>query len=192
MAVLSKGVTISTGDQVTAANLNNNVDNATFDTPADNSTIQKNGSGLLQVKDSGVTPTKLSTGAPSWDSGGITTLTASDNSNYTATITNEGGDGKGLEIAAGSVGSSNATPLHVTDTASNTILKVQGDALVGINTSTPTEKLDINGNSIRIRSQKTPASASATGTTGAIAWDSSYIYVCVTTNTWKRSALSTW
>lgn len=33
MAVLSKGVTISTGDQVTAASLNNNVDAATFDVP---------------------------------------------------------------------------------------------------------------------------------------------------------------
>ena len=39
---------------------------------------------------------------------------------------------------------------------------------------------------------KTPASASATGTTGDIAWDASYIYVCTATNTWKRTAISTW
>ena len=39
---------------------------------------------------------------------------------------------------------------------------------------------------------KTPASATAIGTTGMIAWDSSYLYVCVATNTWKRSAISTW
>ena len=38
----------------------------------------------------------------------------------------------------------------------------------------------------------TPASASATGTTGDIVWDSNYIYVCVATNTWKRTALTTW
>lgn len=37
-----------------------------------------------------------------------------------------------------------------------------------------------------------PASAGATGTQGDIAWDSSYIYVCTATNTWKRAALSTW
>jgi hypothetical protein len=37
-----------------------------------------------------------------------------------------------------------------------------------------------------------PASASATGTTGDISFDSSYIYVCVATNTWKRTAISTW
>lgn len=38
----------------------------------------------------------------------------------------------------------------------------------------------------------TPASASATGTTGTISWDSNYIYICVGTNTWKRVAISTW
>jgi hypothetical protein len=41
-------------------------------------------------------------------------------------------------------------------------------------------------------SSNTPASSSAAGTTGQIIWDTNYIYVCVSTNTWKRSALSTW
>ena len=39
---------------------------------------------------------------------------------------------------------------------------------------------------------KTPASAAATGTTGTIAWDADYIYVCTATNTWKRTAIATW
>ena len=39
---------------------------------------------------------------------------------------------------------------------------------------------------------KTPSSASDTGTEGDISWDTSYIYVCVGANTWKRAALSTW
>jgi hypothetical protein len=38
----------------------------------------------------------------------------------------------------------------------------------------------------------TPASASATGTTGTISWDASYIYICTATNTWKRVAIATW
>lgn len=38
----------------------------------------------------------------------------------------------------------------------------------------------------------TPASAGATGTTGEVRIDSSYIYVCTATNTWKRAAISTW
>lgn len=37
-----------------------------------------------------------------------------------------------------------------------------------------------------------PASATATGTLGEIRIDANYIYVCVATNTWKRTALSTW
>ena len=44
----------------------------------------------------------------------------------------------------------------------------------------------------RITNSQTPASAAATGTAGTIAWDSSYIYVCTATNTWKRVAISTW
>lgn len=37
-----------------------------------------------------------------------------------------------------------------------------------------------------------PASATASGTAGQIAYDSEYIYVCVAANTWVRAALSTW
>ena len=38
----------------------------------------------------------------------------------------------------------------------------------------------------------TPASASATGTIGTIAWDTGYIYVCTATNAWERVAIATW
>lgn len=38
----------------------------------------------------------------------------------------------------------------------------------------------------------TPASAAASGVAGTIAWDSSYIYICTATNTWKRVAIATW
>jgi hypothetical protein len=37
-----------------------------------------------------------------------------------------------------------------------------------------------------------PASAGATGTAGQLAVDANYIYVCTATNTWKRTAISTW
>lgn len=37
-----------------------------------------------------------------------------------------------------------------------------------------------------------PASASATGTTGDIAFDSSFLYACTATNTWKRVAIASW
>jgi len=37
-----------------------------------------------------------------------------------------------------------------------------------------------------------PASATATGTAGQIAYDTNYLYACVSASTWKRAALSTW
>nr|AUN37445.1 flagellar hook-length control protein FliK [uncultured bacterium] len=52
--------------------------------------------------------------------------------------------------------------------------------------------LHINGDTIRIDTARTPASSAATCNVGEIAWDSSFIYVCVATNTWKRSAITTW
>jgi len=37
-----------------------------------------------------------------------------------------------------------------------------------------------------------PSSSTASGKTGTITWDNNYLYVCTSTNTWKRAALSTW
>lgn len=37
-----------------------------------------------------------------------------------------------------------------------------------------------------------PASAADTGTTGEIRTDADFIYVCTATNTWKRTAITTW
>jgi hypothetical protein len=76
----------------------------------------------------------------------------------------------------------------------NGIERVRFDANgnVGIGTLFPSQLLDVNSDSIRVRTAKTPASASATGTQGQIAWDANYLYVCTATNTWKRVALATW
>lgn len=37
-----------------------------------------------------------------------------------------------------------------------------------------------------------PSAATDPGTTGQIAYDTAFIYVCVATNTWRRAALSAW
>jgi hypothetical protein len=79
----------------------------------------------------------------------------------------------------------------------NVSLKSNGNSYlnggnVGILTSSPTNALDVNSDSIRVRTSQTPATASATGNQGEIAWDAGYIYICVATNTWKRVAISTW
>ena len=37
-----------------------------------------------------------------------------------------------------------------------------------------------------------PSSATAAGTPGQIAYDSNYVYVCIATNTWRRSVHASW
>lgn len=79
MAILSKGVTFATGDSPTADDLNNLVDDAAFATGAvDNSTTQLSGGSVI-VKDGGITPAKLSTGHPTWDTTGALSATTIQN-----------------------------------------------------------------------------------------------------------------
>ena len=68
----------------------------------------------------------------------------------------------------------------------------RSSGFVGFGTVNPTALVDVNDDIIRLRDSKTPASASATGNAGDICWDSSYIYVCIATDTWKRTAIATW
>ncbi|HEX8288020.1 MAG TPA: hypothetical protein VF556_08495 [Pyrinomonadaceae bacterium] len=63
---------------------------------------------------------------------------------------------------------------------------------VGVNTATPSCQFDVNGDKMRLRTAKTPASATATGDAGDICWDANYIYICVAQNSWRRAAHSTW
>ncbi len=79
MPVLSKGTTFAVGDAPTATTLNNLVDNATFASGAvDGATTQLSG-GAVIVKDGGITAAKLSTGGPTWTSGGALTATSIQN-----------------------------------------------------------------------------------------------------------------
>tara|TARA_R110001599_G_scaffold230668_1_gene429918 strand:- start:21 stop:1166 length:1146 start_codon:yes stop_codon:yes gene_type:complete len=67
MAILTKGNTYSSGQSVTAANLNALVDSATFKTgngeAVDGTTLQVHGSGYLMVKDGGISAAKFASGA---------------------------------------------------------------------------------------------------------------------------------
>jgi hypothetical protein len=67
-----------------------------------------------------------------------------------------------------------------------------GRLLVGTGSDSGGALFQVNGNRIRVATAKTPASTADTGTAGEICWDADYIYVCTATNTWKRTAISTW
>jgi hypothetical protein len=63
---------------------------------------------------------------------------------------------------------------------------------VGVGTTAPTAKLDINSDIFRLRTAKTLATAGESGKAGDICWDTNFIYVCVADNTWKKATLSSW
>jgi len=77
-------------------------------------------------------------------------------------------------------------------TAGVEAIRIDASQRLGVGTTTPTSKLDVNDSKVRVRSAQTPASATASGNQGDICWDSSYVYVCVATNSWKRSAIAAW
>jgi len=62
----------------------------------------------------------------------------------------------------------------------------------GLGTTAPTEKLDVNADTIRLRTARTPASSTEACAAGEIAWDSGFIYVCIAANTWRRATLAAW
>ena len=59
----------------------------------------------------------------------------------------------------------------------------------GFYNNNPQTTLDVAG-TFRIASGNAPATSTSAGVAGQLAWDSSYFYVCVATNTWKRVALN--
>ena len=63
---------------------------------------------------------------------------------------------------------------------------------LGLGTVTPTKKLDINSDSIRLRSSKTPTSGNAPGNAGDVCWDSKFMYVCTSANNWKKTPINQW
>jgi hypothetical protein len=101
-----------------------------------------------------------------------------------------GGTGGGDDFRLGTVGTKAVT--FQTNNTERARIDSSGRLLVGTSSDSGGALLQVNGDRVRIATAKTPASASDTGTTGEICWDANYIYVCTATNTWKRSAISTW
>lgn len=173
-AVQTDGTTTyMSGSVISANNLSGGTTGLTF-TPAGTTTTL---GGILTVPNGGT---------------GVSTSTGSGNVvlNDTPTFVNK------INVPAGSFGAPSIDfgGFGLYRIAANTL----GFAITGVTplfTLSP-NGMDFNGPanfSAGLRLQSTPpATSSSTGVTGDIATDANFIYVCVATNTWKRSALSSW
>lgn len=48
------------------------------------------------------------------------------------------------------------------------------------------------GGNLVVTSGYVPSASNSAGTTGQLAWDSDYIYICTSASTWRRANISTW
>ena len=79
-----------------------------------------------------------------------------------------------------------------TDTPNTTVKVHVGGTLAGnVVTTFSNSNVTICGNLI-VCNVYVPTANNSVGTTGQISYDSSYVYICIATNTWKRANISTW
>lgn len=100
------------------------------------------------------------------------------------------GSGNALFIFQGGTG-----PAISVKTATSDLFEIENNGNIGVATTSPTAKLDINGSTgydqLRIRTPYTPTGTGDTnGNTGDISWDDNYLYI-KTASGWKRAALTT-
>jgi hypothetical protein len=93
MAILATGNTFADGDQVTSTTLNNIANAATFAADAVDDSTTELSSGKIIIKDGGVTPAKLSTNHPNWDSTGLGVGTSSPTSKLDIESSSSSADG---------------------------------------------------------------------------------------------------
>ncbi|MFZ0478892.1 MAG: hypothetical protein WAL71_07060 [Terriglobales bacterium] len=110
------------------------------------------------------------------------------------------GDAVNGSVDIGNTANSSATPyidLNGFGTSQNNVRMINdANGQLTINTATG-GNLQVNATGVYTTGSfhvnlATPASSSAPCTAGQIGADANYVYVCVATNTWKRSALSSW
>jgi hypothetical protein len=133
---------------------------------------------------------------------GLVTTTGTDR-NFNITPDGSGAlelSANGIRLGKGTGPTKLSTNYNVTElelsiqnaAATSGLISIKGENQNLTVTPHGTGKFVINKDTVNVSTSKTPASASATGATGDIAWDTNYIYVCTATNTWKRVAIATW
>ena len=102
----------------------------------------------------------------------------------------------GLTVTRGTVinedGADSDTRIESDNQANMFYVDASADA-IGIKTNAPTDALDVNDDSIRVRTAKTPASGNNSSVgwpVGRIAWDGNYLYIAANSTHIVRATLN--
>ena len=108
--ILNKGYTFGATEQVTSTKLGNLVDNATFASTAvvGGGGLELSG-GALQIANTSITPTKLSAGAPTWDTSNNLTVNGTLTTGGTISTSNDLAVNGVVSITGASTFTGNAT-----------------------------------------------------------------------------------
>ena len=109
-------------------------------------------------------------------------------SSWTPLEANSGG-GEVNQNAFSNIAVSGQNTVEADSKQDTVTLAAAGGMTITTNSATDTITLS---SALSTASASAPASANSTGTTGTIAYDSNYVYICTATNTWKRASLTTW
>ena len=184
------GYPISIGNDTGDIQLGNNSGSIKYLTASSTATkLFLNGAEKLSTTASGVTITGSLT------AGGLTYPTSNGNSGQILTsdgagnVTWQDGGSGNTQVSIGDTipaGTASAGDLWwESDTGRLKIYYQDTDSSQWVDVNPPLRQ-------DRIASTGAPSSATDTGVAGDIRYDSSYVYIAVGTNTWKRAALTTW
>lgn len=133
----------------------------------------------------------------------VNTYNSGNDTSHNWTFVNDGtmygpGEGSALLVTGVATGAGiNSLPIYsngsmtLTANGGDMNLYMDGGLYIGASASDNQilKRSDLNNVPVKAL---VPETASSTGSVGQVAWDTDYFYVCVATNTWKRTALSTW
>jgi hypothetical protein len=76
----------------------------------------------------------------------------------------------------------------------STAVPSENDLLLGSDSDSANATKNFTVKSLRdyMITSVVPATATSTGISGTVAYDASYMYICVAANTWKRVAIAAW
>ena len=100
--------------------------------------------------------------------------------------------GNGTALAAATSGTDYSAGTSALATGIVKSTTTTGALTIAVAGDFPTLNQNTTGQARGITTGAVPASASATGVAGTVAWESGFLYVCVATDTWERVAIATW